>query len=225
MTTAVLQPPSLFASPPPETGEFPRVVGLNDNGRRMTIEEFDAIEDYDDEYRYELIEGILIVNAAPGPVEVDPNEELGFLLRLFAQQTPGVIDKTISEQYIRTHRSRRRADRVIWIGLGHVPNIPQDIPTIAVEFLSAGRRSWQRDYVQKLEEYLAAGVKEYWLFDRFRRHLAVFRPKTEGGVETTVATAGMVYATPLLPGFELSIDRLLKCADDWIAIDTEVEPS
>lgn len=219
----ILDPPPLAAIP--EVDMFPRRVGPNDNGRRMTVEEFDAIEQFDDEYRYELIEGVFVVNAAPGPVEVDPNEELGFLLRSYAQQHPGTIDKTIPEQYIRTHHSRRRADRVIWIGLGRVPNIQQDIPTIAVEFLSAGRRSWQRDYVQKLQEYLAAGVKEYWLFDRFRRHLAVFRPKSDGGMETTVIAAGMVYATALLPGFELPVDRLLKCADDWIAVDTEEERS
>lgn len=221
--TIILDPPPRAANP--EVDSFPRRVGPNDNGRRMTIEEFDAIEECDDEFRYELIEGVLIVNAAPGPVEVDPNEELGFLLRSYSQHHPGVIDKTIPEQYIRTHHSRRRADRVIWIGLGRIPNIKQDIPTIAVEFLSAGRRSWQRDYVQKLEEYLAAGVKEYWLFDRFCRHLAVFRPKSEGSVETTVIAAGMVYTTARLPGFELSIDRILKCVDDWIAIDAEDEPS
>lgn len=215
---------SLILDPPPKTiphvDRFPHCVGPADNGRMMTPEEFDTIEEFDDESFYELIEGVLIVNAAPGPEEADPNGELEFLLRLYMQEHPGVIDKTVYERYINTTRSRRRADRVIWIGLGRVPDLQRDVPTIAVEFLSAGKQSWQRDYVLKRDEYLNAGVKEYWLFDRFRRQLSVFR-STDAEITTTVIIAGGTFTTPLLPGFELPIDRLLKCADDWKTVRLE----
>jgi Uma2 family endonuclease len=67
------------------------------NGMLMTPNEFDAIVDYDERYVYELINGVLIVNPMPSHFERDPNEELGFLLRLFQEQHPGIIDKTIFE--------------------------------------------------------------------------------------------------------------------------------
>jgi len=51
----------------------PLVVGPGDNGLLMTPAEFDAIIDYDDNYRYELIHGVLIVNPIPGQAERDPN--------------------------------------------------------------------------------------------------------------------------------------------------------
>src|SRR5438105_4312342 len=52
-------------------------------GTLMTPEEFDAVEEYDEEYRYELIHGVLVVNPIPSEAEVDPNEELGHLLRSY----------------------------------------------------------------------------------------------------------------------------------------------
>ena len=64
------------------------------------------------------------------------------------------------------------ADRIIWAGLGRQPKPRRDIPTIAIEFVSASKRERRRDYAEKRKEYLAAGVVEYWLFDRFERGLA-----------------------------------------------------
>ena len=56
---------------------------------------------------------------------------------------------------------------MIWAGLGRLPNLRQDIPTIAVEFVSAGRRNRERDYVDKRREYMEAGVVEYWIIENF----------------------------------------------------------
>ena len=47
----------------------------------MTPEEFDAADDFDEHYAYELIHGVLIVSPPPGEAERDPNGELDFLLR------------------------------------------------------------------------------------------------------------------------------------------------
>ena len=190
------------------------VVGPDDNGILMTPEEFDAITDYDDYYSYELIHGVLVVNPYPGHAERDPNEELGRLLRNYQEQHPGILDKTLFEEYIRTPDSRRRADRVIWTGLGRVPNPKTDVPTIVVEFVSKRRRDRIRDYVLKRDEYLALGVVEYWVIDRFQRTLTVFR-QAKTGAEQQVIAESEIYTTPVLPGFELSLNRLLGVADDW----------
>jgi hypothetical protein len=117
------------------------------NGALMTPEEFDAVADYDDRFVYEQIHGVLIVGPVPGESERDPNEELGFLLRTHQYRHPqgSIVDKTLAEQYIRLPDSRRRADRVIWIGLGRVPNPQIDIPGIVAEFVSKRKRDRFRD--------------------------------------------------------------------------------
>jgi Uma2 family endonuclease len=183
-------------------------------GTLMTPEEFDAAADYEAGYRYELVHGVLVVNPIPLPEEMDPNEELGRWLRNYSYERPGVIDATMPQQYVRTATGRRLADRVVWIGLGRVPDRRRDVPTIAVEFVSRSRRDRQRDYVEKRREYLAAGIAEYWIIDRFRRTLTAVRPGPDEPRDEVVA-AGATFATPLLPGFELPLAELLAVADRW----------
>ncbi len=192
-------------------------IGPESAGIALTSDEFDAITDYAEGYRYELVRGILVVTPIPLEQEADPNETLGGLLFLYREQHPlgGALDLTLPERYVFTKESRRRADRVIWAGLGRRPNPRVDPPTIAVEFVSEGKRNWTRDYVLKREEYLDLGIAEYWIFDRFRRIMTVHR-NLPAGVETLVVAEGELYRTPWLPGFELPIDRLLQAADAWL---------
>ena len=183
-------------------------------GMRMSPEEFDAVEEWDEDYNYELVEGVLVVVPPVSESERGPNEMLGYLLLSYQERDPqgSSLDLTLPENLIKTPRSRRRADRVIWTGLGRMPNARKDRPTIAVEFVSAGKRNVQRDYVQKRDEYLVAGLKEYWIIDRFRRRMTVYR-REQGEVVEVVIREQEIYTTPLLPGFQLPLARLLTLSD------------
>jgi len=187
----------------------------------MTPEEFDAATDFDELYSYELIHGVLIVSPPPGESERDPNDELGNLLRVYksSHQAGSALDKTLPEQQVRLADSRRRADRVIWAGLGRVPNPQTDVPAIVVEFVSRRHRDRVRDYEEKRREYLAIGVLEYWVIDRFRRIMTVCRGRPGPGEPAErVIKENEVYRTPLLVGFELPLAQLLKVADDWAGL-------
>ncbi|MGH9173351.1 MAG: Uma2 family endonuclease, partial [Vicinamibacterales bacterium] len=118
-------------------------------------------------------------------------------------------DWTLPENLLRTPLCRRRADRVIWTGLGRTPNARRDLPSIAIEFVSEGRRNRRRDFEAKREEYEQAGVEEYWVIDRFRREMTVFRR----GRPPLIVREGEVYQMPLLPGFELPLARLFAVSD------------
>jgi len=183
-----------------------------DNGMLMTPEEFDHRTKWDEHFQYELINGVLIVSPAAGPYELAPNDFLGFSLHRYAEAHPGIIDLTYQECEIRLANSRRRADRGIWIGLGRVPDVDLDPPTIAIEFVSRSRRDRIRDYVTKRAEYLAVGIREYWVFDRFKSILTVFRT-LDGADFQQVIQANEIYRTDLLPGFELPIQKLLDLAN------------
>lgn len=179
----------------------------------MTPEEFDAIEDYDREFRYELVNGVVIVSPPAEIGERSPNDELGRLVRNYMMDHPegGCIDDTAFEQYIRIENGRRIADRAIWIGLGRAPDAQTDIPTIAIEFVSRRPRDWRRDHLEKRYEYSRTGVTEYWIIDRFQRTMTVYHG--ESG-ESTIQP-GDTYTTDLLPGFELSLDNVLKVSDRY----------
>lgn len=189
------------------------VLGLDSNGMYLTPEEFDAVEDWDDNYRYELIQGVVIVSPIPLEAEADPNEDLGYLLRHYRETHPQgtTLNLTLPERYIHLPNSRRRADRVIWAGLGRTPDPKRDVPSVAVEFVSKRQRDRKRDFLVKRTEYREAGIQEYWIIDRFRQQMTVcFQDGSE-----RIVTADQTYETSLLPGFVLPLGRILAVAAQW----------
>jgi Uma2 family endonuclease len=188
-------------------------LGPGAAGTILTPEEFDAAE-FEEGYRYELLHGVLVVSPAPSPNERDPNEELGYWLRSYRDhhRKGAVLDATLSEHDVLVGDDRRRADRVIWAGLGRQPGV-DETPTIVIEFVSVGKRSLIRDYKEKRREYAAIGVQEYWVFNRFNRTLTVFRASGE-----FVYGEDEVYKTRLLPGFKLPLAKLFEVASRWDAV-------
>lgn len=191
-----------------------RSYGPGAAGLLMTPREFDR-SDFLEGWRYELINGVLVVSSTPSLNERDPNQALGRWLLNYQEEHPqgSALDFTIHEHTIVTGSNRRRADRVLWTGLGRLPR-RNEIPSVVMEFVSAGKRNLFRDYELKRDEYLASGVQEYWVIDRFQRTLTVF---TRQGRKTRkqVFHEDQVYTTNLLPGFELPLARLFALANRW----------
>jgi Uma2 family endonuclease len=195
-----------------------RSLGADSMALVLSKQEFLAIDHFDDRYRYELIHGVVVVSPYPGPAERGPNGNLEHWLWSNHEANPGAstLDGTLGEQAIDTGICIRRADRVIWTGLGRQPVPMKDLPSIVVEFVSNRTRDRRRDYDEKRAEYASVGVAEYWVIDRFRRTMTVCR----GHQVAQVVKHGEIYETTLLPGFRLSLGDLLLVADRWSAGDT-----
>jgi Uma2 family endonuclease len=189
-------------------------LGQHSNGMLLTPWEFDSA-DFEKGWRYELVNGVLVVNAAPLRNERDPNEELGYWLRKYQDDDPqgGALDLTVPEETVVIGPHRRRVDRAIWAGLGRLPG-PVEAPTIAVEFVSEGEQNRQRDYETKRDEYRSIGVREYWIIDRFQRQMTVHQFERSKAVTKTLSVR-QVYSTALLPGFKLPVGKLIKLAERW----------
>jgi Uma2 family endonuclease len=69
-----------------------------------------------------------------------------------------------------------------------------------------------RDYEEKRDEYLEIGAKEYWVIDRFRRTMTVYYQAPANPAER-ILTENEHYTTPLLPGFELPLKRIIDLAN------------
>ena len=166
-------------------------------------------------WRYELINGVLVVSPTPSRQERGPNQTLGRWLENYQESHPqgSALDATLPEEEIETKQNRRRMDRAIWAGLGRDPD-EGEAPTIAVEFVSKGKVNQERDYTAKRAEFREIGVREYWVIDRFRRSLTVYRFTGEKDEELRIPE-DQTYETPLLPGFVLPLKRLLASADRW----------
>src|SRR5258708_1324544 len=118
------------------------VLGPKLNGMRMTPSEFDAVRRYNKNYTYELVHGVLVVNPIPLESEAGPNDWLGYLFYSYRELHPKglVLDVSLPERYIATKDSRRRCDRLVWTGLGRIPDWKRELPRIAIEFVSKRSR-------------------------------------------------------------------------------------
>jgi Uma2 family endonuclease len=197
--------------------QTPLRLHAGSNGLLMSLEEFESLteDDCDPRYRYELINGVVIVNPPPGDFEIDANDELGHLLRIYQATPQGkVLDKTLFEREVRTRVGIRRVNRALWIGFGRSIRSKRDRATILVEFVSWGKRAALRDYQEKRDEYLEMGAKEYWVIDRFRRTMTVYYQPPANPAERVVKE-NEVYTTPLLPGFVMPLKRIIELASQY----------
>jgi Uma2 family endonuclease len=79
-------------------------------------------------------------------------------------------------------------------------------PQLVVEVVSPGQE--ERDYEEKREEYLRAGVHEYWIVDPEARRFTALRREGDGW-QQVVLPPPETYETPLLPGLLLNVRRVL----------------
>jgi Uma2 family endonuclease len=189
-------------------------LGPRSAGLLLTPAEFDRAWVLEG-WRYELINGVLVVSPTPSRRERGPNQTLGRWLENYQEGHPegSALDATLPEEEIETKQNRRRMDRAICAGLGRDPE-EGETPAIAVEFVSKGKVNQERDYTAKRAEFREIGVREYSGFDRFRRSLMVYRFSGEKD-ESLRISEDQTYETPLLPGFVLPLKQLLAIADRW----------
>ena len=82
------------------------------------------------------------------------------------------------------------------------------VPDIVVEALSTDRN---RDLMDKLQWYAAAGVPEYWILDGDADALIQLQLEDDGTYwERAVLTVGDTLTTPLFPEFSLPLAQLFE---------------
>lgn len=187
--------------------------GGDSAGIRLTAEEFTRARNFDRLYRYEVVNDVLVVRPNQCHQNRLLSQDLGFRLYTYRLARNERL-LTVYEEPVRTRHSIRRVDRAIWLSTSGEPNPRIDVPVILVDFVSAGRRVMFRDYLDRRDEYLTIGVKEYWVIDRFDRTMTVFTGAVDAPLETVVKESG-VYSTPLLPGFALPLADILTEADKF----------
>ena len=193
-------------------------IGPADHGRTMTLDEFLDAEETEG-YRYELARGVLEVTEIPN----EPHAELEWFLMqalvLHNQAHPGLIHRVGHSDSVRLWLpglvSSRHPDVAVILR-----NAPMDwrdhrIPSLVMEIVSEGREARDRDYVAKRQEYLAYGLLEYWIVDRFERKVTVLTRRGDVWHEQ-VFTADQSAQGLVLPGFSI------RLADLWAA--TEADP-
>jgi Uma2 family endonuclease len=175
----------------------------------LTVADLDACPD--DNNRYELIEGELFVSRAPGI----PHQRIVLKLEI-----------AISE-YLRNHPIG-----ILVPGAGAIfSDYDAVIPDLAfvlnerwgqvvtgekftgaldlvIEIISMGAENRRRDQLVKRQLYAKYGVAEYWIVDPENRLVEVYRLHDNRLESAATLRNEEEIATPLLPGFRMSVDSV-----------------
>ena len=151
--------------------------------RDWTVDDLDALPD--DGLRRELVDGVLLVSAAPVPRHQRAVGELFFLLRSARTEDTDVFVGRLD--FRPTGRRSLQPDLLVVrrddVGEKHVSAL-----LLAVEVLSPGTRSV--DLLLKHGVYAESGVASYWVVDPSEPSITVLELDGAGEYRTTARAVG-----------------------------------
>lgn len=186
-------------------------MALHDLARKLTYEDYALIPE--DGQRHEIVDGEHYVSPAP----TLSHQRLAFRLTLrvggfIETNRLGLFFFAPADVILSPHDvvqpdlffiSNERA------AIAQEKNV-QGAPDLVIEILSKG--TLQLDKGPKLEAYERCGVREYWLFDRFRKGVQIWERAEDGFRQQPFLSAAAkdVLTSPLLPGFELPLAEIFE---------------
>jgi Uma2 family endonuclease len=184
-------------------------LGKLDDGRVTSADEF-ANASYDEPWKYERVNGRLVVMSPEGTGHVIQSTPWMRKLQVYADNHPEIVQAVVSQAWMRIDADHdRMADIGVYLGgILEDLNIPDQVPDLIFEFVSRSKKDKRRDYVEKRAQFEKIGVREYVIVDRFARNVTVLT-LGEGGYQERVLTSADVYRSPLLPGFEVRLAEVL----------------
>jgi Uma2 family endonuclease len=189
-------------------------IGPADAGRRMSLDEFIEAES-EEGWLYELARGVIVVTEVPAPNHGRIAHRLARLFGRYEDAHPGVIDYVAGGGECRLRlpgmQSDRHPDQAVYLDPPPNGRAPWErwVPHIVVEVVSEG--SEERDHVETREEYLRAGVTEYWILDPATRKMTALCRAGDVWEETVIPPGG-THLTHLLPGLKVRPDDLFGAA-------------
>jgi Uma2 family endonuclease len=168
----------------------------------------------DDDTRYEIIDGELLVTRAPHWRHQSVCVKIAAQLDIWSTQTglgktafaPGIIftdaDNVIPDVVWATNK---RLETIL-DEAGHLTGAPE----LIVEVLSPGEKQEQRDRQLKLKLYSVQGVQEYWIVDRIQQKIEIYR--RENAILKLAATLFKEdnISSPLLPGLSCRVGSFFE---------------
>jgi Uma2 family endonuclease len=175
--------------------------------RRLTYQDYLVLPE--DGKRYEIIEGELYMSPSPNLEHQFVAGNIFGTIWTYLQAHPvgkvysAPADVILSEVDILqpdiVFLSREKFDRLTRANI-------QGAPDLVVEVLSPGTE--KRDRTLKLKKYSEFGVEEYWMVSEENATLEVWRRQGGKLVFHLFLERQQILTTPLLPGLEISLQKL-----------------
>jgi Uma2 family endonuclease len=85
---------------------------------------------------------------------------------------------------------------------------------LVMEVVSPDPKDRQRDYEEKLADYAAAGISEYWIVDSERSAVSIYKLAGDKYTLNGEFTPGAQAESLVVSGFTIDVAALFKVADD-----------
>jgi len=178
-------------------------------GLRMSADEYLQLPN--DEFKYELVDGVVVLSPSPEPKHQQVLGEIHFQLKAFLRTHP--IGSCYIETDIRLDARLVYRPELVFLRKERVRENWKRIqvaPDLVLEVISPESRRY--DSETKKGDYERFGVKEYWLIDPYQQTMVFYR--LESGRFVEIAPQGDKLAGQAVPGFTL----------DLAAVRTSFEP-
>ena len=177
---------------------------------RWTTEDLALLPDTEGIY-YEIIEGDLSITRSPHRQHQQISLKIGKYLDNWSESTGNGV--TIISPGIIFSDTNNVSPDLVWISSARLAQIEDEsghllgAPELVIEVISAGKQNEDRDKKAKLKLYSNQGVQEYWIVDRFKQQLQVYRRENGILVLTTTLFYNDYITSPLLPNFSCLVER------------------
>jgi Uma2 family endonuclease len=177
----------------------------------LTYEDLEAFPE--DNLRRELIDGELIVTAAPGGRHQDVVLELGARLLAYAKAHGGKVYIAPRDVYLA--RDTVLEPDVLFVTAENTSRAEERFvrgaPDIVVEVSSPSTR--RLELVRKRDLYERFGVPEYWYVDLDADRVEVYRLRDERFDPPEILRRADLLGSSQLPGWSVSVDDILGTDD------------
>ncbi len=190
-----------------------RQIGPQHDGRRMSLSDFaDAVAAPG--HVYELERGVVVVTQIPDVQHELIVQAIREALSAYKREHPGAIHLVSGAggSVLRMWKLQSERHPDVTLYLTPPPSTQAQAwndwtPELVVEVVA--KRSRKRDYDAKPAEYLAAGVREYWIIDPQQRSATIHVRRGDTWAVSELSARGTLR-TSLLPGFELRLKDVLS---------------
>jgi Uma2 family endonuclease len=184
-------------------------------GLRMSVDEF--LELPDDGFKYELIDGVVVVSPRPRPWHQGVAIEVLAQLHQFLQTHP--VGKAFMECDVHLGANAAGDDLVyapdvVFVRAERVKAMAEKLfgpPDLVVEVISRGSR--RMDPITKRGDYERYGVGEYWIFDPQRAAMTFLR--LQGAAFTEITPGADSFASEAVSGFVLDLKPIREAFKPW----------
>ena len=178
--------------------------------KKISVSEFRHMDLGDEDAYYELINGEIVMKAAPSPLHQEVSNNLSFALTTFVRaKNLGKVFTSPIDVFL--HEFSHVMPDVLFISAKNKGIIDyregiHGVPDLVVEIISPS--SIYQDRMMKRNDYEASGVREYWLVDPKNQSIEVYELADSAFHLVVIAAETGKVHSKLLEGFELDITTI-----------------